>query len=83
MLGKDGGVGEFFGMEKRRLGTSGIVVSEICMGTMTFGTQADKEESFRIMDESMEQGIDFFDTAEVYPVPPTEELAGIDGDLDG
>ena len=54
-------------MEKRRLGTSGIVVSEICMGTMTFGTQADKRESFRIMDESIESGIDFFDTAEVYP----------------
>ena len=64
-------------MEKRRLGTSGIVVSEICMGTMTFGTQAGKEESFRIMDESREAGIDFFDTAEVYPVPPTEELAGL------
>ncbi|MDB4656394.1 aldo/keto reductase [bacterium] len=64
-------------MEKRRLGTSGIVVSEICMGTMTFGTQADKEESFRIMDESIESGIDFFDTAEVYPVPPTAELAGL------
>ncbi len=64
-------------MEKRRLGTSGIVVSEICMGTMTFGTQAEKAESFRIMDESVEAGIDFFDTAEVYPVPPTEELAGL------
>ncbi|MDA7895090.1 aldo/keto reductase [Akkermansiaceae bacterium] len=64
-------------MEKRRLGTSGIVVSEICMGTMTFGTQADKQESFRIMDESIESGIDFFDTAEVYPVPPTAELAGL------
>lgn len=64
-------------MEKRRLGTSGIVVSEICMGTMTFGTQADKEESFRIMNESVEAGIDFFDTAEVYPVPPSEELAGL------
>ncbi len=64
-------------MEKRRLGTSGIVVSEICMGTMTFGTQADKKESFRIMDASVEAGIDFFDTAEVYPVPPTAELAGL------
>jgi aryl-alcohol dehydrogenase-like predicted oxidoreductase len=64
-------------MEKRRLGKSGIVVSEICMGTMTFGTQADKKESFRIMDESVEAGIDFLDTAEVYPVPPTAELAGL------
>jgi len=64
-------------MEKRRLGKSGIVVSEICMGTMTFGTQADKKESFRIMDKSVEAGIDFLDTAEVYPVPPTAELAGL------
>lgn len=64
-------------MKKRRLGTSGIVVSEICMGTMTFGTQADQKESIRIMNESVEAGIDFFDTAEVYPVPPTEELAGL------
>ena len=47
------------------------------MGTMTFGTQAEKEESFRIMDASVEAGIDFFDTAEVYPVPPSEELAGL------
>ncbi len=47
------------------------------MGTMTFGTQADKAESFKIMDASVEAGIDFFDTAEVYPVPPTEELAGL------
>lgn len=43
------------------------------MGPMTFGTQADKGESFRIMDESVESGIDFFDTAEVYPVPPSED----------
>ena len=64
-------------METRRLGTSGIVVSEICMGTMTFGTQAGKERSFRIMDRAFEAGIDFFDTAELYPVPPNEELAGV------
>jgi len=47
------------------------------MGTMTFGTQANKEESFKIMNDSFEAGIDFFDTAEVYPVPPSEELAGL------
>ncbi|MEM9080769.1 MAG: aldo/keto reductase [Verrucomicrobiota bacterium] len=64
-------------MQKRRLGKSGIVVSEICLGTMTFGTQADKQESFKIMDAALEAGIDFFDTAEVYPVPPTAELAGL------
>ncbi len=64
-------------MEKRRLGTSGIVVSEICMGTMTFGTQADQAESNAMMDYAWERGIDFFDTAEIYPVPPNKELAGL------
>ncbi|MDB4518485.1 aldo/keto reductase [Akkermansiaceae bacterium] len=64
-------------MEKRRLGQSGIVVSEICMGTMTFGAQSDREESFKIMNAAVEAGIDFFDTAEIYPVPPSEELAGL------
>lgn len=52
------------------------MVSEICLGTMTFGTQANREESFRIMDKAVAAGIDFFDTAEVYPVPPTAEQAG-------
>ena len=54
-----------------------MVVSVIGLGTMTFGTQADKEESFKIMDAAVDAGIDFFDTAEVYPVPPTKELAGL------
>lgn len=52
-------------------------MSEICLGTMTFGTQADKDESFKIMDKAVDAGIDFFDTAEVYPVPPTTKLAGL------
>ena len=64
-------------MEQRRLGNSGIVVSSIGLGTMTFGLQADKDESYRIMDAAVEAGIDFFDTAEIYPVPPTKELAGL------
>ncbi|WPJ94441.1 aldo/keto reductase [Coraliomargarita algicola] len=70
-------------MEKRRLGRSGMVVSEICLGTMTFGSQLDERESFAIMDAAYEAGIDFFDTAEIYPVPPkaewvhrTEEIVG-------
>lgn len=54
-----------------------MMVSEICLGTMTFGTQADRRESEAIMDEAVEAGVDFFDTAEVYPVPPTAELAGL------
>ena len=70
-------------MKKNRLGKSGIVVSEICMGTMTFGSQADEKISMNILDRSLEAGIDFFDTAEMYPVPPdakwigrTEEIVG-------
>jgi aryl-alcohol dehydrogenase-like predicted oxidoreductase len=47
------------------------------MGTMSFGTWSDKKESFKILDKSYEHGINFFDTAEVYPVPPTAELAGV------
>ncbi|HKK17684.1 MAG TPA: aldo/keto reductase, partial [Opitutales bacterium] len=70
-------------MEHRRLGRSGIVVSEICLGTMTFGSQLDERESFKVMDHAFDHGIDFLDTAEIYPVPPkaewmnrTEEIVG-------
>jgi aryl-alcohol dehydrogenase-like predicted oxidoreductase len=70
-------------MKKRRLGKSGMVVSEIGMGTMTFGSSADEPTSFKIMDKAYDSGIDFYDTAEVYPVPPdikyvnkTEEIVG-------
>ena len=60
-------------MKYKRLGSSGIVVSDICMGTMTFGSSCDEKESFRIMDRAMDAGINFFDTAEIYPVPPKKE----------
>lgn len=63
-------------MQQNRLGNSGIVVSDICLGTMTFGMQCDKQQSFRILDKAVDAGIDFLDTAEVYPVPPTSELVG-------
>ncbi len=64
-------------MKRNRLGRTGIVVTDICMGTMTFGLQADEETSFKIMDRALEAGIDFFDTAELYPVPPSAELFGV------
>lgn len=64
-------------MKQNRLGESGIVVSEICLGTMTFGEQVSKEDSFRILDKAADAGIDFFDTAEVYPIPPSQEKAGL------
>ncbi len=64
-------------MEYRYIGRSGLRVSPICLGTMTFGTQADKKEAFAIMDKAYEAGINFFDTAEIYPVPPQAELVGL------
>ena len=63
-------------MKRRRLGGSGLAVSEICMGTMTFGSQCDQPLSFQIMDRAWDAGIDFYDAAEFYPVPPTAETFG-------
>ena len=63
-------------MQHHRLGRSAIYVSKICMGTMTFGGQADEKMAHRVLDQSLEAGINFFDTAENYPVPPKEEWAG-------
>ena len=63
-------------MKSRRLGRSPIFVSDICMGTMTFGNQADEAMSHRILDKSFEAGITFYDTAENYPVPPDAKYAG-------
>ncbi|MEH6809231.1 MAG: aldo/keto reductase [Hyphomonas oceanitis] len=63
-------------MKHRRLGKSGIYVSDICMGTMTFGSQTDEKEAFRILDECYDAGINFYDAAENYPVPPDPKWAG-------
>ena len=63
-------------MQHRRLGKSAIVVSDICMGTMTFGSQTDEAEALRILDRCFDAGIDFFDTAEGYPVPPDKKWVG-------
>lgn len=53
-------------MEYRRLGRTGLKVSAICLGTMQFGWTAVKEASFAVMDTAVAQGINFFDTADVY-----------------
>jgi aryl-alcohol dehydrogenase-like predicted oxidoreductase len=63
-------------MKQRALGNTGLKVSEICLGTMTFGSMADEAESLRILDVAAERGVDFFDVAEIYPVPPNPEWAG-------
>ncbi len=63
-------------MQTKRLGKSAISVSDICMGTMTFGSQADEQTAFRVLDRCHEAGINFYDAAEVYPVPPDPKYAG-------
>ncbi len=64
----------------RRLGRHGVLVSNLCLGTMNFGNQASEAESFRIMDRALELGINFFDTADVYGGEAhrglTEEIIG-------
>lgn len=63
-------------MHTVRLGRTGLKISEICLGTMTFGLQTDREEAFGIMDVAAEAGIDFIDVADVYPVGGTLETVG-------
>jgi len=63
-------------MKHRSLGRSGLKVSEVCLGTMTFGYQSDEKASFAILDRAAELGADFIDTADCYPVPLTLETAG-------
>lgn len=70
-------------MKPRRLGKSAVAVSDICMGTMTFGSQADEKTAHRVLDASLDAGINFFDTAENYPVPPDEKWAGVTEEIVG
>ena len=63
-------------MEARQLGRTGLRVPVLCLGTMTFGLQADRETSFAILDAALEGGIDFLDTADVYPLGGSVETAG-------
>jgi aryl-alcohol dehydrogenase-like predicted oxidoreductase len=63
-------------MKQNRLGRSGLVVSEIGMGTMTFGTMADEASAIAIMDKAFDAGVTLLDTAEMYPVPPNGKYAG-------
>lgn len=63
-------------MEYRNLGLTDIRVSLICLGTMTWGEQNTEAEGHAQMDYAVSQGINFFDTAELYPVPPRAETAG-------
>ncbi|WP_291991070.1 aldo/keto reductase [Candidatus Accumulibacter sp. ACC007] len=70
-------------MNNRQLGNSALQVSEICLGTMTFGEQNSEPEAHAQLDRAFAAGVNFIDTAEMYPVPPraatcgrTEEIVG-------
>jgi aryl-alcohol dehydrogenase-like predicted oxidoreductase len=63
-------------MQYRPLGRSGLDVSLICLGTMTWGEQNTEAEGHAQMDYALERGINFFDTAELYPIPPKAETQG-------
>ena len=63
-------------IEMRQLGRTGIEVSSICLGTMTFGQQNTEAEGHAQMDRAVEAGINFLDTAEMYSIPPKAETQG-------
>ncbi|MEM6812519.1 MAG: aldo/keto reductase [Pseudomonadota bacterium] len=63
-------------MKFSKLGRTGLDVSRVCLGTMTWGRQNSEEEAHQQMDYAVDQGINFFDTAEIYAVPPLPETYG-------
>jgi aryl-alcohol dehydrogenase-like predicted oxidoreductase len=63
-------------MDYRKLGRSELRVSEICLGSMTWGEQNSEAEGFEQLDYALDQGVNFIDTAEMYAVPPRKETYG-------
>jgi aryl-alcohol dehydrogenase-like predicted oxidoreductase len=63
-------------MNYKKLGNTDLDVSTICLGTMTWGEQNTQEEGFEQMDYALDQGVNFWDTAELYAVPPRKETYG-------
>jgi aryl-alcohol dehydrogenase-like predicted oxidoreductase len=63
-------------MEYRQLGNTNLKVSALCLGTMTYGEQNTELEAHEQLDYAVSQGINFIDTAEMYPVPPKAETQG-------
>lgn len=63
-------------MEYRKLGNTDIEVSVICLGTMTWGEQNTEAEAFAQMDHALAEGVNFLDTAELYPIPPCARTSG-------
>ncbi|MDX8478873.1 aldo/keto reductase [Mesorhizobium sp. VK24D] len=63
-------------MQKRRLGRTDLLVSQICLGSMTWGQQNIEAEGHAQMDLAFSRGVNFIDTAELYPIPPKAETQG-------
>jgi len=63
-------------IQRNRLGRTELYVPSLCLGTMTFGEQNNAEDAFAQMDLALAHGLDFWDTAELYPVPPHEGTQG-------
>src|SRR5262245_16163946 len=63
-------------MDYRALGRTGFKVSRLCLGTMTFGEQNSEAEGHAQMDYAFDRGINIFDAAEIYPIPPKPETHG-------
>ena len=70
-------------MNYRKLGTTDLKVSTICLGTMTFGEQNSQREGFDQMDYALDKGVNFFDTAELYAVMPRKETYGLTEEIIG
>lgn len=64
-------------MQYRKLGLTDLDVSVICLGTMTWGEQNTEQEAHQQLDYALDNGVNFIDTAEMYPVPPKEETYGL------
>ena len=63
-------------MQYKKLGSSDLMVSEICLGSMTWGNQNNADDGFEQIDYALEHGINFIDTAEMYAVPPSADTYG-------
>ena len=63
-------------MNYKKLGNTDIDVSTICLGTMTWGEQNTQNEGFEQMEYALDHGVNFWDTAEIYSIPPKQETFG-------
>ena len=64
-------------MQYTNLGSSDLKISRICLGTMTWGRQNTEHEGHQQMDYALENGVNFWDTAELYAIPPTPDTYGL------